>query len=812
MAQLVTTAVIRAHDELTGPLMAMANKVRAAGASMAAGVAQSAQATKQHVTTAATRAGAAGLAMFGLLEHTQEFNKAIFGMGAASLIDEKTGKASVTDAQKQMDDLTKTSLEMGRAMGFSSTKIAQAGEVFAKAGLKQGLDDILKATVTLSKADTETPINKIADFMHTLTVIYAKDFKKGPGDFIRNQADMILTAADQTKLSIGTIMEGMKQFQTIGAGMGMKTPEMLSMLMVGNQAGFSAIELGTAYKSNLVRLFKPTAEGQAALAMMYNKMGTSLADYTHVAAQDPTRATTNMARAMGMFGRGYTSFNNDIKRQLYDAQKGGFSTQDWFIDKIANQYAKKKGVTDLKGQQEIRRMVQSGMLTTGGEDASFDVLKMLKDMKRAGLSPAQMASVFQGQHLARNKPLMDALLPGPNGETSQFDQYVQLLERMHGQGLDAVETLWSQSVYGNIEAMKAAFDRLWIVLGNSKVVQSWVNSLERGVDALSKMNPELLNAGLQFAGIAAAAAIALPVFAALTTPFGALLAAAGLIIANFPAARQAVIDFATAVYTNLSGALTGAIDTASQFSAGFKEQWGKAFGEIAKGEEWQKFGQSIEGVKQAMSGLFGGAFDNIASAFDQGRIAAVLAAAALEKVAWVLNKIYDGAAFLGLVDSRAELERKQRESDPKERLDRLQAVSLGYSPEAAEAIKKTWADAGMDTDLRSIVQQLITTMADLQQAKAKQEARPETDKVTGPATEALQSASTIASAIAALPDAQRSALSGPAGELQAAAQAIIAAAARLQTPNVTVNAGGGGKGQAAAPAPATSNGQSYGGK
>ncbi len=481
MTELVTVATIRASDQLTGPLMQMAARIRAINS----GIRQNTEVAQQHVRTAHTRLIGAGVGLIAMLDQAQEFNKRIFGIGAGQLVDEHTGQTRVQFAREEMERMTKFSFDLGRELRFSSTKIAEMGEVLVKAGMKDGLEEMVRASVSLSKADTETPAKNIADFLHTLSVIYEKDYKKGPGDFIRSQADMIVTAADQTKLSVGSIMEGMKQFQTIGASLGLKTPEQLAMLMVGAQAGFGPSELGTAYKSNLVRLFKPTAEGQAGLSMMFEKLGTQLSDSTAVTAQDPMRAMSNLNRAVGGLPPGSRAFTASIRDQLFKAQKTGISTSDAFVDSIAAQYAKIKNITDLKGQQDLRRIVASSILTTGGEDGYFNVVKLWKDMARANLSKSQIASIWQGQHMARNNPLLTQLLEG-----GKFDEYFNLLNKMKGQGLKGIETLWTDSSFGNVEAMKAAIDRLWVTLANNKGIQSFVNSVERFTGSADEGQPE----------------------------------------------------------------------------------------------------------------------------------------------------------------------------------------------------------------------------------------------------------------------------------------------------------------------------------
>ena len=264
MADLVTTATIRAHDALTGPLTAMASRVQAINDRFARGA--------QSMRTAAAGLGVgmgAGAFGFGmLLQRAERFNEAVFGVGIGSVTEaiDATGNIDIARPLADMENIANASMNMSQRLRMSATTIAQIGETLAKAGMNSDrLVDTMEAVATLSKTDMQTPAARMAEFMNTLSIIQRPRSGESFGDFMRRQADMVLAAASETQLSVGTIMEGMRQFQTIGAGMGMETEEMLALLMGGARRGFGASELGTALKSDLVRMLRPTGEGNAAL-------------------------------------------------------------------------------------------------------------------------------------------------------------------------------------------------------------------------------------------------------------------------------------------------------------------------------------------------------------------------------------------------------------------------------------------------------------------------------------------------------------------------------------------------------------------
>ena len=497
MATLTTIATIRAHDALTGPLSAMASRVNAISGRFAAGA--------HHMG----RAGASmGIGMAGgvyglsaLLAKAEEFNKDIFGIGAAG-ISEAQDAAGTVDLQKPLSEMARmeaASMRLSRELGMSVTAISGIEETLAKAGMSgDKLDAVARSAATLSKTDLETPANQMADFLHTLSVIQKPKEGEGFGEFMKRQADMVFAAAATTKLSVGSMMEGMKQFQTIGAGMGLDTEEMLALVMGGAQRGFNASELGTALKSDMVRAVKPDAAGQAALTRILNAQGKNIADFAQMEAIDPTRATSNLFRSVGLSGKGTAGLRSKVFKKLFKAQQEGYTTSDGFIDEITNQLAKAKGVTDHEGIQNIRNSVVN---STAAPSGGYKFIDLFRSLVEGGATDSDLASVFEGRQLARNKAFMH-LFEKKDGQASEYDQMLQMLRRQNGQGLDAVETLWSQSSLGNVKAMQAAWERLTISLANAPGLQKFVNFTERAADGLSQLNPQFVDLAMRAAGLA----------------------------------------------------------------------------------------------------------------------------------------------------------------------------------------------------------------------------------------------------------------------------------------------------------------------
>jgi TP901 family phage tail tape measure protein len=777
MATLVTTATIRAHDALTGPLRAMAAQVRAVNQSVKAGAERAAE----HTRRAATTAAAAGYGLYNVIEKAQEFNKAIFGVGTGQLVDEKSGKTQVEFARKEMEHMTELALRMGRAMGFSSTNIAKAGEVLVKAGMKDGLETMLKATVSLSKADTETPANQIADYLHTLTTIFGKTgTEQGFGDWMRRQADMVLTAADQTKLSVGSIMTGMRQFQTLGANLGMKLEDMLPMMMAGAQAGFGPSEFGTMVKSDLTRLLKRAGPAQGILTRLGINMNDERFSRGTSSVVEVNEAIRNLRNSVRQYGSLGGKDAAALGRMIEGGARDPNRTKDSIVDEVTAYLSNKLGKTTDKDRAAMRQAVESSILAKTGD---LNPLEVLKAMIEKGATEADYGTVFEGRHIARNAALRQAMI---GGDKSQFEQWRQLLQRMQGQGLDAVETLWSKSIFGNVEAMKASFERMWIALANTKVVQQFVNSIERFVDGLGKIDPALINTGMQLAGLGVGLMIAGPLLAALATPLGLIASAAVLAASAFPG----VLD-------GLKSLGKSMMDLGSRFSSDFSE----LFAQMKQGDEWAKFQESLGGIKEAMGSAgesFGDFITKVTGIHTASELmgkAAQLAVNGIEMVAAAFNKMYDFLAWMGLVKSRAS--DQTNENATAAGLPSLTVVD--EYRKFLDELKGPRSSTNVEEELPGRPKPVPKTSV------------PSVPQVEQPGMSPLPFDQVVPS-VDIKPAVEKGMLpvQSAADALTRAATAIEAAAGRLQTPAV-VN-GGGGSGPAASPAPTTTNGGGYGRK
>ena len=189
-----------------------------------------------------------------------------------------------------MEDLSAVALQVGSdasLVGISASEAADAMTNFYKAGLTtneifadlQGylagtapLTGALRSAIDLAAAselDLATASDVVAVAMAT--------FGLEAGDAARI-ADTLVGAADASLASVGGLAEGLKNVGPVAASMGISLEETSTALALLSTRGIQGSEAGTALKSMLLNLQRPTAAVTGALdalgVSLYNTDGT----------------------------------------------------------------------------------------------------------------------------------------------------------------------------------------------------------------------------------------------------------------------------------------------------------------------------------------------------------------------------------------------------------------------------------------------------------------------------------------------------------------------------------------------------------
>jgi len=579
MATLTTNAVIAAHDRLTGPLNAMASRVAATQGRFAAmqqkvarGV-SNAYAGMQR-TTGVGMAGAA-FGLYALTQNAMEFEKRMFGIGVATVPDAmEKGEDAIKSARAAIDDARLSAHKLSRAMGMSLDPLAEIMEAGQKGGIaKENAEGFTRTIAALRMTDPDAAVEGLAQFGVTLTKVYEADQKASGlsfGDYLRKQADAAAVAAAETQLSTGTVIEGLRQFQSVHAAMGVTHNQSTAMLASMAAKGQNAIESGQTLKSNALRVMVPTAPNIRA----YDLAGLKRADYFgNIASLDAMKAATNLMQLSS--GRISGKKKSAVQQAILKAQKDGTFTSDKFQQRMVNSIGKMLGM-DMGIEANVDAVTEmwgNSVFSAGGkvnvEKLLRDVAALPEDKQRAFISQA-----FEGRRTNINTALIQSMQDGT------YDKLLGKIGTSGGKFLDLTEQLFPETEFGKLLKMQASVDRMMKKLATSQGVMALVDSISSLAGAIDQVNPSVVQMGswalifglLGGPAIAAARGIGMIAASAIGLGTAAKLAAGSRGVAALNAAAAASPFFSLAAQRKLGAKQAAAVSAQMLAGMGLKAQ------------------------------------------------------------------------------------------------------------------------------------------------------------------------------------------------------------------------------------------------
>jgi len=535
---LNANAVITAVDRFSGPVGRMAGALNALTR-----VSNRANA----VATSARRAGSAmagpmAMGLGAIIYGTQEFEKKALGLRIASIADsmDRFGNIDHGKIARDAEAIKASSLATSTMLGVSPTGLIEAAEAAAKMGiaLKQA-DAIMRTSAILNMIDPDVGHGTAAELMGTLGLQFkAPTDADGYSKWIAATGDKIAMVASATRTSVSRIQDGLRQFSGVFATFGASIDETGALLGGMVQGGLMDEESGTALKSSALRFIKPTFEGTAAMTAL----GIDRRNYMDLTGSDPYRATNQLMR---MF-TGYIKKDNKawILNELQKAQKEGRGADPEHIDRIAGY------INNLTGDKETIEDTYLKVLNTitsaGGKVDIFkylsDVAGMVKDGK---ISDAQLATIFEGRHIARMKTLFN--------QWGEVMRVLDISQRAQGQGLDAAKLEYQQSAYGRWESALSSLQRAAIRLRETDGINAVVTSLGNLANAVASMP----SGAIEVIGKTAAAFVALSAVGWTLGGVAMGISAVAAALGAFAAIPSAPILAVSAALATLVTAMTG---------------------------------------------------------------------------------------------------------------------------------------------------------------------------------------------------------------------------------------------------------------
>ena len=486
MAELVTRAVITAHDRLTGPLGAMANRVRAINGQLAGGARAVGDASRRASSTV-TAGGIFGLGF--ALSAAKDFEKRMFGIGVATIPDAMgKGENAVRAASGAMGIARDGAIDLSKELGQSMGTLGEIMESGVKGGMPvQRVEDFARAIGLLRLTDPDASAESLAGWGVAIDALYEKTAKASGvpwGEWFKKQADIAAVAAAETQLSTGTFIEGMRQFQALHAAIGIPNNVSAALLASGVKAGQNPIEVGQTLKSNALRVMVPTLPNLRA----WSAAGLNRSDYL-VGEQfinDPMKVAGSIAQLSGgaIAGKNKTA----IQQALLKAQQGGVKASDpELFEQLTRMVAKGMGL-DL-GIEENRERITDILGTAMFSGREVDMEKLYKDIVAKKVDPAKVAQMFEGRRVATNMAILSQL------EGGFYDTTKGKFAASDGKTLEDTQKVFDESWYGKMVRMEAALSRLNVRLMTSPGITAFVEGLSGAIETLDSVSPRIVEFG-----------------------------------------------------------------------------------------------------------------------------------------------------------------------------------------------------------------------------------------------------------------------------------------------------------------------------
>jgi phage tail tape measure protein, TP901 family, core region len=504
MAGKVIDVTLQLIDRMTGPL-------EKAGSKLAAHANQYVKAGRQ-IQNAGKGISAAGQSM------TAKLTMPIAAAGTACVklaSDFESGMSKVSSISGatggQLDRLSKKAKEMGAKTKFSATEATEAYQYMAMAGWKtKDMLNGIQGVMTLAGASGESLASTSDIVTDALTAfgMTAKDTTRF--------TDVLAAASSNANTNVAMLGESFKYAAPVAGSLGYSVEDVSLALGVMANSGIKASSAGTALRSLLTNMAKPTKTSAAAM----EKLGISLTD--------SKGKTKELGKVMGNLRSSFAGLTESEKAE-YAASLAGKTGMSGLLaivnssDKDFNKLS--KAITDSNGA--CQKMYDTANDNLNGQ------LTILK-------STVESIAISFGEKLT---PYVKALTGYVQGMADRFNSLT-----------DA-----QQNAIIKVLAIVAAIGPAILIFGRM------VTGVGRAVSAVGKLGKAIKAAGSVMGLLTSPAGIVIAVIAGIAL-------AAGLIYKNWDKVKPFVEKIGAAFQSAFGGA-GGVIDT-------FQKEFGKVMGSL----------------------------------------------------------------------------------------------------------------------------------------------------------------------------------------------------------------------------------------
>lgn len=462
-------------------------------------------------------------------------------MGLAQLALRKTGVS--------METVSDYALKMGADTIYNAQEMALALTGLGKAGLDweeiagdmTGATGVLAAVTNLATA-SDLELAQAAD---TLTVAMAT-FSR-PADDAVDIVDNLVMAADASVASVGDLAAGLASAGPVMASFGWDMEDVVTALALLSERGIRGSEAGTALRSMMTNLMRPTDQVKDALGLL----NVNLYDSENRLKTLPeligelSEALTIGAKRISQMSTMTKEEKNELERlqKQHDSLRRGIADYERGIKGVTwSEERRREKVAELQEQLTNLHRVMAPLIASSEEYTT--VTQELTEEQRN-----QLIQTLAGTYGMR--AMTTLLAAGTEGIDSMNESIAE------GATAAEVADIMMDSLKGRLEELKGGVETLAIKFGGTlaPVIKEFVDKrLIPLVDVLGELDEEqmagLAKLGLVIAGIGPGLFILakLPAFlGALTSPIGLLALAATILGGSLFLSSEKGDDFITSM-------------------------------------------------------------------------------------------------------------------------------------------------------------------------------------------------------------------------------------------------------------------------
>lgn len=454
---------------------------------------------------------------------------------------------------EQRDKLKAYAKELNAAFPVNNAQILSAAEELAKAGFNyEQVYGALKSTLNLATAGDIDLKSSAEIASNVLTSMNLPRKTAGEAsESMRKVADALAYAANRSNTDVRMMGETFKYVGPMARAAGLSIADVSAASMIMANNGIKGAEAGVALRSAMVRMVKPTKP----MLSVLERLNVNISEFVTGGRKI---ASTDILGSLAVDGIDASGARKAIDKILSDSalQK----SPGELIKRITAAVSSSLGSESVVDKDKLSESIQSAVTAAGSQ---VDLAGFFKALRGRGVSLPDVARIFDSRQGAR---LITLLFEGDLAKAA--DEVAKSAEG----AADRMRELRLQGIVGQVGELSAAWENLWVTLGETGVLKDigrGLTAIADGLEAIGKQSPALL----RFATWGVMATAALGPFLLVAGTAGRVLGAmaTGLMMLGAAATTSlaaSLVSVAVGVRAVAAAALLGAAGRLRAMAAG----------------------------------------------------------------------------------------------------------------------------------------------------------------------------------------------------------------------------------------------------